>query len=441
MQGFVLACGLAAIVWWVVELRLPPLRLALLGTALVLTILVAETPTGVLADLYGRKASVVASYAVMGAAMALMAASPAFASMMAAQALWAAGWDAAERRGDRLGDRRVPGAVRGRCGPAANTRDAARGSAAEARPASGTDPGPAEPAGAALTDTGSVLDQLIVRHATWRSVGTMAGLAVTAAAGTWSLRGRHGPSWGALGVGFACYLAVTMSETGFGRGTARSITAGSAWARGRDHLAPRRRPGAATPDAAGGGRGGGDHRFRRRGLRAARHAAGSSSWGSPTATAARRSCSSARLWFVMAALSIPVMIWLRRRLARPDARRDARLLARLLLVAVCGGDGAGGQPGLRRGARRLDDPGRGGRDHLPAGGGDGEPRGPRRRCGPRSSRSSARRRRWDRSWAASASGSWPSSSRLPVALAVAAGLLGVAAIPVAVVGRATRPVS
>ena len=48
-EGFTLAWGLAAVVWWVVELRLSPLRLALLGTALVLTILVAETPTGVLA--------------------------------------------------------------------------------------------------------------------------------------------------------------------------------------------------------------------------------------------------------------------------------------------------------------------------------------------------------------------------------------------------------
>ncbi len=65
------------VVWWVVELQLPPLQLALLGTALVLTILVAEAPTGVMADLYGRKPSVVASFAVMGTEIGLMAASPA----------------------------------------------------------------------------------------------------------------------------------------------------------------------------------------------------------------------------------------------------------------------------------------------------------------------------------------------------------------------------
>jgi len=38
----------------------------------------------------------------------------------------------------------------------------------------------------------------------------------------------------------------------------------------------------------------------------------------------------------MAALSIPVMIWLRRRVASPDTARDARLLARLLVVAGAG---------------------------------------------------------------------------------------------------------
>ncbi|MCE2532211.1 MAG: MFS transporter, partial [Acidimicrobiia bacterium] len=91
-QGLAWSAGLPAVVWWVVKLRLSPLQLALLGTALVLTILLAEAPTGVLADLYGRKPSVVASFAVMGAAMALMAASPAFAVMMIAQAVLAAGW-------------------------------------------------------------------------------------------------------------------------------------------------------------------------------------------------------------------------------------------------------------------------------------------------------------------------------------------------------------
>ncbi|MXY03014.1 MAG: hypothetical protein F4Y66_09265, partial [Acidimicrobiales bacterium] len=66
VQGLAFAWGLPAMVWWVVDLRLSPFRLAVLGTALVLSILVTETPTGVVADLYSRKYSVVAAYVVMG---------------------------------------------------------------------------------------------------------------------------------------------------------------------------------------------------------------------------------------------------------------------------------------------------------------------------------------------------------------------------------------
>ena len=436
MQGFVLACGLAAIVWWVVELRLPPLRLALLGTALVLTILVAETPTGVLADLYGRKASVVASYAVMGAAMALMAASPAFASMMAAQALWAAGWTLQSGAAtawvtDEYQARSWP------LWPAAGTRDAARGSAAEARPASGTDPGPAEPASAALTDTGSVLDQLIVRHATWRSVGTMAGLAVTAAAGAWSLRGAM-VLMGALGVGFACYLAVTMGETGFGRGAGRSIATGSAWR----EAATIWRHGAALT-------------LRRRTLLAVVVAAaitGSAAeaidrldtlrlveLGLPDRDGREAVVFFGAVWFVMAALSIPVMIWLRRRLARPDARRDARLLARLLLVAGAGAMALAVSPVF---AVAL-----AGWTILVVAGETTYPLA--EAMANREATSSVRATVISFLGQAEALGQVLGGVTLglvaqfvslPVALAVAAGLLGVAAIPVAVVGRATRPV-
>ena len=77
VQGLAWSAGLPLVVWWVVESRLSPLQLALLGTALVLTILLTEAPTGVLANVYSRKPSVVASFAVMGAALGLTAASPA----------------------------------------------------------------------------------------------------------------------------------------------------------------------------------------------------------------------------------------------------------------------------------------------------------------------------------------------------------------------------
>ena len=325
-QGFTLACGLAAVVWWVVELRLSPLRLALLGTALVLTVLVAETPTGVLADLCGRKACVVASYAVMGAGMALMAVSPAFVSMMAAQALWAAGWtlqsgaatawvtDELARPSPPPTGGRVPGRV-----------------PVEAAGEIGGQGGPAEPAG---DTTGAGLDQLIVRHATWRSVGTMAGIAVTAAAGTWSLRGAM-VLMGALSVTFAAYLAFTMTEAGFTREVRSRMTTGGAWReavtiwRLGAGLALRRRTLLAVVSAAAITGFAGEAIERLDTLRLVE-------LGLPDYDGGEAVLFFGVAWFVMAALSIPVMIWLRRRLASRDTPRDARLLARLLVVAGAG---------------------------------------------------------------------------------------------------------
>lgn len=55
----------------VTEVELSALQLVLLGTVMELTILTMEIPTGVVADVYSRKWSVVISFFVMGAAMAL----------------------------------------------------------------------------------------------------------------------------------------------------------------------------------------------------------------------------------------------------------------------------------------------------------------------------------------------------------------------------------
>lgn len=330
-QGFVLAWGLAAVVWWVVELRLAPLRLALLGTALVLTILLAETPTGVLADLYGRKASVVASYVVMGCAMALMAVSPAFGAMMVAQAVWAVGWTlqsgAATAWVTDEYQARSPSAATG-------AEEPGRASFEGAGPASGTTPETAARPDPARIGTGAVLDQLIVRHAMWRSVGVMVGIAVTVAAGTWSLRGAM-VIMGALSAGFAVYLAVAMAESGFTRLARSSATGGGAWREAATiwrlgvTLALRRRTLLAVVSAAAITGFSGEAIERLGTLRLVE-------LGLPDHDGGEAVVFFGVAWFIMAALSIPVMIWLRRRLARRDGLRDARLLARLLVVASAG---------------------------------------------------------------------------------------------------------
>ncbi len=433
-QGFTLAWGLAAVVWWVVELRLSPLRLALLGTALVLTILVAETPTGVLADLYGRKVSVVASYAVMGVAMALMAVSPAFGAMMVAQAVWAAGWTLQSGAAtawvtDELPARSPP--------PPTGGHDPGRASVGDIQPGSGTAPRAAEPSEPARTDAGSALDQLIVRHATWRSAGVMAGLAVTAAVGTWSLRGAM-VLVGALSVGFAAYLAVTMTETGFRREALSSVTAGGAWReavmiwRHGAALALRRRTLLAVVSAAAITGFASEAIERLDTLRLVE-------LGLPDYDGGEAVLFFGVVWFVMAGLSIPVMIWLRRRLARRDAPRDARLLARLLIVASVGALALAISPIFAvalAGWTILDVAGETTYPLAEA-------------MANREATSSVRATVISFLGQAEALGQVLGGVTLglvaqfvslPVALAVAAGLLVVAAVPVAMAGRATRPV-
>ena len=56
--------ALAAVAWWVVDLGLSPLRLVILGTVLELAVLVSESPTGAVADVFSRKWSQVISWVI-----------------------------------------------------------------------------------------------------------------------------------------------------------------------------------------------------------------------------------------------------------------------------------------------------------------------------------------------------------------------------------------
>lgn len=314
VQGLAWSAGLPAVVWWVVELRLSPLQLALLGTALVLTILLTEAPTGVLADLYGRKPSVVASFAVMGAAIGLMATSPAFGALILWQAVWAVGWT-----------------MQSGAATAWVTDELLAGSG---RPAGGAG---GEPSAAESRHEGpraALLDQLIVRHAMWRAVGVMVGVAVMVGAGWWSLRGALVIA-GALTFAFAAYLAGAMAETSFRRDTPDRRVAGGAWREARAiwrhgaALTLRRRMllGVVSSAVIAGFAGEAIERLDT--LRLV-------TLGLPDYDGGEAVVFFGVVWFVMAALSIPVMVWLRRRLATPNTPRDARLLVRLLAVAGVG---------------------------------------------------------------------------------------------------------
>lgn len=70
---------------------LDPLQLVLVGTVLEATIFVAETPTGVVADLSGRKRSIVIGTLLVGAGFTLEGLMPVFGAILAAQVVWGLG--------------------------------------------------------------------------------------------------------------------------------------------------------------------------------------------------------------------------------------------------------------------------------------------------------------------------------------------------------------
>ncbi len=72
--------------------RLDPLQLVLVGTALELSVFLAEVPTGALADLRGRRLSVLVGLVLIGCGFLLEGALPVFATIMLAQVLWGVGY-------------------------------------------------------------------------------------------------------------------------------------------------------------------------------------------------------------------------------------------------------------------------------------------------------------------------------------------------------------
>ncbi|HEY7720112.1 MAG TPA: MFS transporter [Pedococcus sp.] len=79
-------------VYLVREVGLTPLQLVLAGTALEVAYTVTEVPTGVLADLYSRRLSLVVSALVCGAGMAVVGLAGGAAAVLVGMAVWGVGW-------------------------------------------------------------------------------------------------------------------------------------------------------------------------------------------------------------------------------------------------------------------------------------------------------------------------------------------------------------
>lgn len=170
-QGFIFSLwAVAAYVWWVAELELSPLRLVLIGTALEVTVLLSEVPTGVVADVFSRKWSVIASWVVIAFAQALSPISENIGWILVWQALWGLGFTLQ----------------------------------------SGADT-------AWITDEiGEADDPLIMRHAIMRSVGIIFGVALSIGLSQISLALTM-VIGGACSLGFAVFLALVMPENNFTR--------------------------------------------------------------------------------------------------------------------------------------------------------------------------------------------------------------------------------
>ncbi|WP_332647802.1 MFS transporter [Lysinibacillus sp. 54212] len=79
-------------IYYVSQAGLNPLQLVLVGTIMECTVLLLEIPTGLVADLWGRKKSLVLGTFIIGAAHILEGSFPSFWAIAVGAALWGVGW-------------------------------------------------------------------------------------------------------------------------------------------------------------------------------------------------------------------------------------------------------------------------------------------------------------------------------------------------------------
>lgn len=169
MQGVSIGMfALGAIAWWVVDLGLSPFRLVLLGIALEGVVLVSESPTGVVADVFSRKWSIVLAWVIMGLAQVLSPVSESLWVLLIWQGLFGLGYTFQ----------------------------------------SGADT-------AWVTDEiGVEDDSLVINKAIAMMLGIVVGVGAAIGLTQWSIRGTMAIS-GVISIAFAAVLALIMTERNF----------------------------------------------------------------------------------------------------------------------------------------------------------------------------------------------------------------------------------
>jgi DHA3 family tetracycline resistance protein-like MFS transporter len=79
-------------IYFVTDLKLDPLQLVLVGTALEASVLLFEVPTGVVADVYSRRLSVIIGIFIIGVAFVIEGSIPLYAAVLLSQVMWGIGY-------------------------------------------------------------------------------------------------------------------------------------------------------------------------------------------------------------------------------------------------------------------------------------------------------------------------------------------------------------
>lgn len=159
-------------VYRITEADLDPFQLILVGTVLELAVFLAEVPTGVIADVYSRRVSIILGFALVGVGFILEGAMPLFVSILLAQVVWGVGFTF------------TSGAIQ------AWLADELRDDSETAR--------------------------VFVRAAKYESIGALVGGGASVAFATIYV-GLSLIAGGVMFILLALFLLVTMSETGFKR--------------------------------------------------------------------------------------------------------------------------------------------------------------------------------------------------------------------------------
>jgi len=151
------------------ELGFDPLSLVLVGTALEASVFLLEVPTGVVADVYSRRRSVIIGYGLVGLGFLAEGLTTGFWGVVAAQVVWGGGYTF------------ISGARSAWIADEVGEQEAAR---------------------------------LQLRAAQWTRIAAIGGIGAAAAIGTFSLALSLQTS-GVLLMGLAGFLFLCMSEVGF----------------------------------------------------------------------------------------------------------------------------------------------------------------------------------------------------------------------------------